>query len=167
MTDERKALPELSVDTQVLIKRLSASTVGETITYEELSALIGRDVQNGARGFLATARRRLKRDERMVFAPVYKIGVKRLDDIGIVKAGQAGITHVRNHARRVTHTLLCLGNYDALPRGEQVAYNVTVAQAGMLAHITKTSTVKKIEQRVPTTEDAVPAKFLEAIRDTL
>lgn len=167
MDTEKRALPEMSIDTQVLIKRLTQVAVGEVVTYDELSKLIGRDVRNGARGFLNTARHRLKRDDRAIFAIVRKVGVKRLDDFGIVKAGESGMQHIRNQTRRVVQTLGCVADYENLPNDVKRAYNLTTAQAGMLAHITKPSTVKKIEARVSGMADTVPAKFLEAVKETL
>jgi hypothetical protein len=167
MMESKRSIPELSVDSQVLMKRLAGVAVGETVTYTELSTLIGRNVQTSARGYLTTARRRLKRDDQMVFAAVQNLGVKRLDDLGLVQAGQSGMEHVRNHTRRVVQTLGCVAGYAALPPEVQRAYNLTTAQAGMLLHVTKPAVVKQIEAHLLALADAVPAKFLEAVKQTL
>jgi len=66
----RRSIPEMSVDTRLLIERLSRVEIGDFVSYKELSEVIGRDVQGAARGNLTTARHRLEVDDAIQFGPV-------------------------------------------------------------------------------------------------
>ena len=90
-TPMKNSIPELSVDAQVLARRLETARPGEVVLYTELSGLIKRNVQREASSCLASARRVVQRERKAVFAAVIKIGLKRLDSVGIVGSGEAGI----------------------------------------------------------------------------
>jgi hypothetical protein len=163
-----RSIPELSVDVQVLMKHLQQVAIGETVTYDSLSSLIRRDVQRAARHLLDSARNRLERDEHVLFAPVIGVGLKRLDDVGVVATGQRGIQHIRRAARKVTRRLTqCVQHYDQLPAEQQRTHNLALAQAGVLAHMTQSGVEKRIASKVPDVASTVPARFLEAVKETL
>lgn len=166
MEQHRRTFSEQSVDVQVLIKRLAPAAVGETVTYAELSQLIRRDVQRKSRHLLVSARRRLENDEHIIFDVIANEGLKRADDACIVAGSKRGIQHIRNTARKVTRRLTYV-EYDNLSDEQKRTHNVCLAQAGVLAHMTKTSVVQRIESKVPDAASTVPARFLEAIRETL
>lgn len=166
MGEMKRSIPELSVDTQVLMRALREVAVGETIAYADLSKLISRDVQGRARGLLNTARRRLELDEQMVFAPVIGEGLKREDDMGILAMGQRDIQHIRSTARKVTRRC-ALVDYDKLPAEAKRTHNVVLAQAGVLAYMTKAPVVKQLEKRVPDVPSTSPARVLEALKEIL
>lgn len=157
-----KAIREISVDSQVAMKRLSQAKVGQTITYDELSTLLGRNVQREARYCLQTACRRLLTDERMVFEAVRGVGMKRLDDVGIVDVGQHYIRRVHNTARRGAKKLMCVQEFDKLPNDKKVEHNASLSVLGMLNHVTKNKEIAKIEKKVEQASGQLPlAKMLE------
>lgn len=165
----KKAIAELSIDTQTLERRLLTVGVGETVSYDELSGLIGRDVQNGARGLLTTARRRLLKNNQMVFDAVANQGVKRLGDEAIASLGDPAINRIHNAARRGVQRITCVQDFDKLPNALKVKHNMSVSLLGAMAHMTRSSSIKKLETRVTNAQhDAMPvAKFLEAMRESL
>jgi hypothetical protein len=72
----------LSIDTLTLEGILEK--VDSVITYKELSDAIGKNVQKEARHILASARKRLycrKPSDRIVFATILKVGLRKLEDI--------------------------------------------------------------------------------------
>lgn len=77
-TEQRRSTFERSIETQQLYKRLLTMNDGDVVPYDELNAIIGDDVQNGARAKLATARQAAYHETKRVYAIVPKIGVKRL-----------------------------------------------------------------------------------------
>ena len=102
MTDKKKTIAEISVDARLLHQRLQSVGVGETVSWEELSQVIGRDVTAGSKGYgpLSTARKRALNDDGMVFDAIPKVGLKRLTDAEIVNTGQATVDKVRRAARK-------------------------------------------------------------------
>lgn len=162
-------IAEVSIDTQTLERELLKATIGDLIDYEHLSATIGRDITGKARHVLYSALYRVKRDRQMVFSPVRGVGMKRLDDIAIASSGDQSIARIRNTAKRGRHTLTCVQDFAALPEDVKRKHNIALSVLGVLGHITRTSTVKKIEARTGNTlHDSMPtAKFLEQLKDTL
>jgi hypothetical protein len=139
-----RAIPELSVDTQILERLLVGAAVGDVIGYGALSAAIGRDVQNSARHLLMSAQRRLQRERQMVFAPVVGVGIKRLDDAGIVGVGESIMARTGRSARRGIQKLAC-ATYESLPNDLKVKHNAMLSAFGVLAHMTKSKTLRQLE----------------------
>lgn len=151
-----KSFPELSVDTQLLFDRLIKAKIGETVTYQELSGLIGADVQGRARGLLRTARKKAMREERMVFGVVRNVGLKRLDDSGIVSTGQLTLAKIRRQARMGMVQLACVRNFDAMPNEAKVAHNTHMSMLGALVAATKPTKVKALESKIAAAGDKLP-----------
>src|SRR5690348_7295398 len=86
-----KTIPELSLDARLLKQRLDDVKEDEEITYDTLSEIIGRNVQNGARGCLYTALRLVRKENGAIFATVRGVGLKRLHNKAIA-ATVAAIT---------------------------------------------------------------------------
>lgn len=160
-----RAIPELSVDTQILERRLLDVSVGEIVSYEELSKTIGRDVQRKAHHLLTTAVRRVLRDKQIVFAAVHGKGLKRLDDAGVLGVGEAAIAAIGRKSRRTVKKMAC-ADYKALKPEERTQHNVIVSQLGVLAHITSSSVQKKLEASAG--HEKLPvAKMLAAVAESL
>lgn len=164
---EKRAVPELSVDTQTIERLLWEIAVGDTVPYATLSKAIGRDVQHSARHILQSACDRALKEKRMVFAPVVGVGMKRLDDVGIVSTGASTIRRIFNLSRRGLRRLAAVADFDALPNEQKVKHNLTMGQLGMLSHATKSTTVKKLEAKAGNGQPLPTAKFLDAMRETL
>jgi hypothetical protein len=161
---ETRAIPELSVDTQTIERLLWDVPVGDVIDYTTLSAAIGRDVQHRARHILDSAVRRVLRDKQMVFAAVSGLGMKRLDDTGVLGVGTQAVAEIGRKSKRTVKKLAC-AKYEALTKDGQNQHNVLVSQLGMLAHVTSTSAQKRIAAKVDEAQAKLPvAKMLEAMR---
>jgi len=156
--NETKAIPELSVDTQILEKLLLAAAVGSVIEYGVLSAAIGRNVQTEARHIMESARRRVLKSERMVFEPVINIGLKRLDDVGIVSLGPSYVGRIHNLSRRGAQKLTAVKAFDALPNELKVEHNVRLAQLGAVRHMSTSKTTKKLSGAMTATADKLPLR---------
>jgi predicted nucleotidyltransferase len=158
-----RTIPGLNIDTQTVQERLANASAGEVVQYSELSALIGRDVQNGARGCLSSAMRRLLADG-LVYASVRGEGVKRLSDEEIVGEGPAVIARVRRAASRAAKKLASV-DFAALTPASQIKHNTALSFCGVLAHMTKASTVRKLEGRIEEAAHALPLqKTIEALK---
>lgn len=137
-----------SIDTQMIYERLEKSAIGELVEYQELSALIGTDVQSKGRGYMETARRMAMRDKGMVFEPVRNVGLKRLADTEIVRSGQAYISKIRRHARRGMRVLVSVQDFNSLPNDLKVRHNATASMLGAVAQFSGGAAQKRIEGAV-------------------
>lgn len=167
-TAPRRRIPELSVDARLLQQRLKIVPVGETVTYETLAAVIGRECrpQHKAYGALTTARARAQRDDGMVFDAVHRVGLKRLTDVEIVAGGAAVIERVRRAARKGTRRLLAVQNFDALPNEAKIKHNAYASMLGAMVSISTERKVKQLEKYVQNTQAALPlAKTLEVCKE--
>lgn len=165
--NKSKAIPSISIESQLLIDRLQKCSVGETATYDELSTVIGRNVQREGRGPLTTAMNRLMRDDGRVFECVRGLGVKRLPDNEILDVGQCYIGRAHRAAMRGHQKILCIKSdgYDSLSNEDKIKYNTSRSMLGVLEHITKPSKVKAIEGRVADAQSQLPpAKMLELFK---
>ena len=78
MEAKRKNSFELSADTRILINVIEKALIKEareTISYSELSAAIGRDVQLESRGLLKTARKNVERDNHVMIVTITNEGI--------------------------------------------------------------------------------------------
>lgn len=151
-----------SIDAQMIYERLEKATVGEIVGYEELTALIGTDVQLKGRGYMETARRMAMRDKGMVFGPVRGVGLKRLADTEIVRSGQAYISKIRRHARRGMKVLVSVQDFAALPNDLKVRHNATASMLGAVAQFSGSTAQKRIEGAVEQAGNKISyAKTLE------
>ncbi len=149
------SIPELSVDAQVLAKRLETAKPGEVVTYAELSRLIRRDVQHEAASVLSSARRVVQREHKAVFGAVIKQGLKRLDASGIVSVGEQGIQKITRASRRAARRLAC-ADYDALPNADKVRFNTAASLLGAMELATKPNRVKALAAAVETAAAKLP-----------
>lgn len=99
---KRRRVPsELSTDTRILYNVLEKGLIKdsrEIVPYSELSEAIQRDVQDGARGILQTARRHIQKEHRVLLEPVINVGIKKTDDCeGVI---DRCLGHVNRTVRR-------------------------------------------------------------------
>ena len=79
MEAKRKDQFELAADTRILINVIEKGLIKEKkemLTYAEMSAAIGRDVQNESRGNLETARKHVAKNNRVITATIRNVGIR-------------------------------------------------------------------------------------------
>jgi len=94
---KRKGPFELSTDTRILYNVLEKSIIKEgkeSVSYKELTASIGRDVQSEARGLLATARKHIQREHKILLETVMGEGVRKSEDY------KGAISKIKLHVHR-------------------------------------------------------------------
>lgn len=142
-----KSIPEISVDAQLLIKRLKEVKKGESVTYSELSKLISGDVLKGDRYALVRARHRLFKDERVVFGTIRNQGLKRLEDADHIGIGEAATNRVRRISRRSAEKMLC-ADFDKLNNDQKIEFNTHISVLGALAMVTKADRIRQVKAAV-------------------
>lgn len=100
--------PECSMEARMLAERLTKVQIGEVIPYVWLSKLIGHDVQRKRKDLLRTAKRLVQREYGIVFAPVTNVGLKRLDDLGILAVGGSDLQKMARATHRTGGKLACV-----------------------------------------------------------
>ena len=143
-TNGKRVIPQLSVDAQLLAKRLEQVLVGEVIEYKDLNSVIKGNTQNGSRGALNAARKTIQREKQIVFEPVLGKGLKRLTDSEIVGTGTAALAKIRRSSKRAVRKLAC-AEYDKLKPEEQTRFNAVGAMLGALHQASKERNLKVIE----------------------
>lgn len=163
-----RAVPELSIDAQTLQKRLHQAHLNghPEVSYSELSSLIGRNVQAAARGVLQTARNREARECDVLFAPVVGVGMKALDDSGVVGEGKRKLEHIHRTARRGARELTgCVKQFATLSSDLQLQHNLQVSVLAVIANRSSSPALKKLGTKIT---GVLPlAKCLDAMRETL
>lgn len=142
-----KTIPELSVDTRLLYQRILKLNPDETISYAELSAVIGRDVTGSARSNLFSARNKALR-EGINTEAVTKVGIKRLTDTQTVGTTDG---RVRDHIRRVTGKAvkkLATVDFNNLSNPDKVKHNTAVSHLGALRAFAADKIAPRIERKV-------------------
>jgi len=139
----------MSADAVRILRRLEASEIGETVTYQELGLLIGMDVRPNNPGYskLTTARRALLREKGYVFGPVMNVGVKRLNDSEIVDDTQNGVRRVRRLATRQEMKLASI-NDEKLSDTDKVRSNCLRTLLAFTREAFSKKRVERIENKV-------------------
>ena len=116
---------------------------GERITYWELSHRIGSDVRTRSKSALRTARDRL-----IGFGVKFRcveLSLERLDDHGVIEAGQLNLRFIQRKSKRTFHeTTQCVESYGTLSNEDKQHFDVTVAVAGVIAHALQPKVLERL-----------------------
>jgi len=160
----KKTIGEMSVDARLLLQELTKASIGQTVTYEQLQEVIGRDVRRGGGYAALAAARRAALRERIVFGTISKVGIKRLDDAEITRT-VSGSVHKISRRVRSTIRLQDCANYEKLSKQQQASYNTNLSQLSVIGHIASAPTTKKLESKIAQLGKSLPlAKMLEECR---
>ena len=155
MTD-LPALFERSADAVKLHEALMLTAVGGTVTYFQLSDALGKPVSSCS-GPLRTARRIAQNEDKTVFSCVRSVGLKRLDNEGVVDLASTQTGHVHRHAHRVGKRL---GTVDLLQLKERFQQKA-IAMASVLtvvADLTRASSVTRVSKAAMGRASELPIK---------
>ena len=164
MTENGRTIPQLSIDTQLIYDKLKTAAIGDLVTYSDMSAIVGRDVQKSAYANMHSAVRMCLR-ERILFEPIRGRGLKRLTDSEIVGTGISTMKKIRRSASKGALKLASVNKFDELTKEEQVKHNSYLSIIGALRHFSDSASVKKIESAVQEKNQKLPwARTLEAFK---
>lgn len=162
----KRHIGSTSIDTRTLVALMVKVPVGESITYQDLSSAIGRNVQGAARSVLESARHICERDYNIVFGVVQNVGLKHLTDTETINTGQAGIDHIRRTARKTARRIASLKDPNSVPNESKVRQFTYLSVAGALVHMTQQKQITRLEVKVGQAAKELPlAKTLEAFKE--
>ena len=156
------SIHEVHMEAKLLIALLEKLNTGDTLTYQQLSAEIGRDVQKDGRQRLVTARRYMERVHRIRIETMQCVGVRRADDIGCINAASHGIGLVRRACRRIVRVSTLVRDYSALTQERRTELIRVQSTAALIDSITDSSSQKRIN--VEQAKPIPPAKLMEMLR---
>lgn len=152
MNDKPKSIPEISLDSMTLYRKLEKLEEGETIEYEELSDLIKRDVRSEARGNLTTAVNRCRSNNQIVIKPVRGIGMRRVPNTEVTGVAADRLTRARRQTRQGLKELACV-DYDKLDADQRVKHDSNAIMLGTLHAMSKPSKTAAIETKIKETNE--------------
>lgn len=151
----KQNIAKISIDSQVLFNRLEKMKKGDFVSYDELTALIDKDVQNSARYNLTTARNKMLSEHGVVFEPVHNEGLNALtDEENALSSGAVALKRIRKTAHRAVKRLTAV-EFDGLSNEAKVAHNTGLGMAGAFLAITKSKTVKRVEVEARNTGEII------------
>ncbi len=148
-----------SPDTQFIYQELKNLPVGETISYEKLTTIVGSKVTGASPSFQSA--KRILLNEGIVVTVVWGEGVKRAEDVDKLKAVGKDISSIQRKARKGVRRISAIDNYSKLTPKEQMDHATKSSALHMVAAVTTKSGLTKIERKV----SAGTAKDL-SIRET-
>lgn len=152
MTDTSRPRFRVSTETRAIYDKIVKMSVGEIVTYLELSKLIGDDIRANGRAPLNSARRMAQRDNQIVLDVVPKVGIKRMSDIDVVGSANATLGVVRRAARRGINRITAVSDFERLPVEMKIKHNAAVSALGVIAAMSRPKEVRKIEAAVNTSQ---------------
>jgi hypothetical protein len=145
----------MSADAASIVALFEAAAVGETVSHKKIAEVLGRNI-DAVRGAMATALRAIQRENRMVFRSVRGVGYIRLNDSEIVDISDQAREKMRRAAGRTARTLVCV-DYDSLPKDKQTKHNAALSLFGAIAEISKSSSIRRLENAITITGKELPA----------
>lgn len=146
---------QMSADAHSISKHLQSTQIGQTVTYEELSKIIGRDIKKEAKSALYTALKHLQKESRFVFGTIKGEGIKRLDNAEIVSLSDKARNAIRRTARRTVKKIVC-ADYDKLTNEFKIKHNAAISVFGVMTELTFDKSMRKIEQKITATGESLP-----------
>lgn len=160
-TTKRFAISEAAPESLALVNALRDKPPGTTVSYADLAAIVGADVQVAHRSWLESARRRLLTDYGQRWDTVRKEGVKHLSDSEVAKVAIRDVQTVRRHsARAIRRNTLGIKDFGALSEDEQARQQVALSLLTLAHRSTAPKVVAKVEVRVREAKAALPVRKL-------
>ena len=148
---------ELADASRQLTDRLMKLEPAGEVSYSELSELIGRDIRNGAKHYLKTARNTVRREYGIVTRcdPVKKC-VYRVDHANIARVQDARLKHINRQAKLGRSELGCV-DLSKLTEADKSVFNAKASHLSVLAEVTKHKQILRLEKVCDQAQAALPA----------
>lgn len=142
----RRTIGETHLETLQLIERLRQVQVGGTVSYAQMTAAAGRDVQTKARHNLRSARAALLR-EGYVFDVVRGSGLVRLTGDKVVATGGRTVARVRRASKRELRRQATV-NPATLEQHERLVHGGLIVQLSTIIVSTSRSVLTNAMKRI-------------------
>lgn len=137
-----------AVETLKIEDHLRETKIGDRVTYSEITLLIGRRIQDH-RHFLASAIKRLSRDEAIYFETIRKVGVIRISDREeALDKSEHRLRCSRRRARR-EHRRITRVDVGSLPPSDKIRHAAYATIAATVADLGRHKHMKALEKQGP------------------
>jgi len=134
---------QLHAFSKLLYDHLLTVEPGATVTYDDLSAVIGSDVQEDGYQYLHRARYMALRNDRMVFDCIRGAGLVRVENAQVVGIAESVVHRLRKMAKRGIDTISTIDLTKLSPE-ELTRAHVARAQMGLTRAFTANSAAKRL-----------------------
>lgn len=166
MTEEKKTgIRERSAEVNWLVTLLREKAIGDIATYEEMTDACGRNVQEH-RGPLNSARNILRSEDGIEFETVSNVGIRRLDDVGVVHTLGSYLKRARNAAKKGRKVSVCVQKPETLPPELRARFYTAQSLFALQEVMTREKRVAQIETRMKET-NATKALDFSGMLDAL
>ena len=140
----KRAIRVLSIETKLVAQRIASMKVGDILTWNDLSDLLGIPAQTG-HGYRAvqSGRNIAFRDHGIVLGIIIKTGYRRLSDSEIVESSN----HISKKVRKISRkgmARLSKVEYEKLSHEEKSTHNGYLALFSLMTNISSVPSTKKI-----------------------
>jgi hypothetical protein len=164
--ERKRYIGQVSADTRALVDVGNLIAVGSVWHYDEMTAILGRDIQGDARSVLESARRILEREYNIVFGVVRDVGLKHLTDEEAINTGQETVEHNRRMARKAAKRIASLKSPETVSQAAQTKQFTFLSLFGAIVHMTRPRQIEKLSGRVEAAHKELPlAKTLDAFKE--
>jgi hypothetical protein len=150
--DEKNTIGERSIYTQNIVDRFVESKVGEIVTYEELSRVIGMNVRPGKQGYsyLSSAIKIVERENSIVMDNVQKVGYKHQEDETVAESSMSLLRkNSKSVSRRMKNRLATLSEeWDSLSHEAKTKAVATSTLIAMNEHTLKAKNIARLTKGV-------------------
>jgi hypothetical protein len=136
----------MSADTRFFFQELQKLNSGTTITYDELTDLIGwtNKKVSSTTPALQSARRALL-SRQIVIDSVRLVGVRRLNDSEKIASAQKEIVGIRSKSRQGAKKLISVDNYATLSNHDQLAHTTQMTVFAFTRDLASAKGMKKVQ----------------------
>jgi DNA-binding winged helix-turn-helix (wHTH) protein len=152
---------QMSSDARLIYQRLRQAAPGEVVKHGDVEAAVSRPL-SAIRGSLATALRRVLKDDGMVFANIRGVGYLRCQDEAIVDQASADTAHIRRAAKRAGERLTKVADYAALPPAKQLEHTTRLSVVAAICDMTRENAISKVRAAAQGRSGQLP--LVETIR---
>jgi len=154
----KKTRFEKSADTAVIENMFLQASVGDVISYDDMTRALGRDVRTHCASNVQSAKR-LAEAAGIVLGSIKNVGYQRLDDSQIIDTAESSRKRIMRKSRRSLRRLSSV-EFAKLSDDDKRKHTTFAAQMGAMNYFSTATTKKKIASNVN-------GKDVLAIGDTL
>jgi hypothetical protein len=153
MPKDTSNLARIATQTLQLLEKLKKATVGDRLSYADLSAVAGCPVQPLTKGYSYLYRaRRIAELEGIFFSAIKKEddfhGIQRISDSDALGLASRGRQMIRRRARLETRRLALNKGFEGFDQETKNLWNGHMTFFRVVEHVTKPSLVKSIQEVV-------------------
>lgn len=158
-------IQQIDPEVRTIADLMAKTTIGATLTYDEISAALGRDCRTRDRYKILVAKKMGEEQSGIIFETQYDVGYRRLPGAELAKIGSAGLKVIRNKAKTSIKTMtLGMSAANDLPPDEYRKQLQFLSSLNLIAELAREKNLPQIEKEEGPLPYAVTARmFLEAV----